>query len=57
MKELKEIIWEFELSSGASEIDYEDDTIQEMLERLSKKDLKSVKDAFILLTSFYSAEL
>lgn len=53
LKELKDIINDFENSSGASSIDYEDETMIEQLENLSKDDIEELKDAFYKLDLFY----
>lgn len=53
LKDLKELISDFENSSGASSIDFKEETMIEQLENLSEEDIEDLKDAFHKLDLFY----
>ena len=53
LKRLKEVVSDFENSSGAASIDYKEDTMKEQLESLSEHDIDDLIDFFHKLSLFY----
>lgn len=55
LKELIEVMKEFEHSSGCPEVSQSD--LKELTENLTKSDFEEIKSAFHLLTYFYAGML
>jgi len=53
LKQLKEMVSEFENSSGSTSIDYKEETMKEQLENLSEDDVDDLIDSFHKLSLFY----
>lgn len=53
LKQLKEVVNDFENSSGATSIDYKEETMIEQLENLSEDDFDDLIDSFNKLSLFY----